>query len=48
MAHSVQKVVQRCEDGENNGGSLGKIKLFFVNIELRIMVMPVTLILKKK
>ena len=24
MAHAVQKVVQRCEDCENNGGSMGK------------------------
>ena len=24
MAHAVQKVVQRCEDCEENGGSMGK------------------------
>ena len=25
MAHSVAKVVQRCEDCEESGGSMGKI-----------------------
>ena len=25
MAHSVQKVVVRCEDAEENGGKLGKL-----------------------
>ena len=28
MAHAVQKVVQRCEDCENNGGSMGKNSIF--------------------
>ena len=31
MAHSVQKVVVRCEDAEENGGKLGKnfLKCYF-------------------
>ena len=29
MAHSVQKVVQRCEDAEENGGELGEFLLLF-------------------
>ena len=29
MAHAVQKVVQRCEDCENNGGSMGKNSIFY-------------------
>ena len=37
MAHAVQKVVQRCEDCENNGGSMGKIFNIYLSFSVLVL-----------
>ena len=41
MAHAVQKVVQRCEDCEENGGSMGKK---FIKSENKKIQFPIQLL----